>query len=100
MEKDKRNELINLYDIYNSLLTDKQRLYFEEYYYNDLSLSEISENYDISRNAVFDQLNKVEKLLIFYEEKLHLKEKYDNLLKVTNDKEILDKIEDILWGDD
>ena len=100
MEKDKRNELINLYDIYNSLLTDKQRLYFEEYYYNDLSLSEISENYDISRNAVFDQLNKVEKLLISYEEKLHLKEKYDNLLKVTNDKEILDKIEDILWGDD
>ena len=100
MEKDKRNELINLYDIYNSLLTDKQRLYFEEYYYNDLSLSEISENYDISRNAVFDQLNKVEKLLISYEEKLHLKEKYDNLLKVTNDKEILNKIEDILWGDD
>ncbi len=100
MEKDKRNELINLYDIYNSLLTDKQRLYFEEYYYNDLSLSEISENYDISRNAVFDQLNKVEKLLISYEDKLHLKEKYDNLLKVTNDKEILDKIEDILWGDD
>lgn len=97
---EKREELINLYDIYNLLLTDKQRLYFEEYYYNDLSLSEISENYDISRNAVFDQLNKVEKLLISYEDKLHLKEKYDNLLKVTNDKDILDKIENILWGDD
>ncbi len=100
MENQKREALIKLYDIYNQLLTDKQRLYFEEYYYNDLSLSEISENYEISRNAVFDQLNKVEKLLYSYEEKLHLNEKYDKLFKVTKDKDILNKIENILWGDD
>ena len=95
-----RDELISLYDIYNPLLTEKQRLYFEDYYYNDLSLKEISENYDISRNAVFDQLNKVEKSLISYEDKLKLKEKYDNLLKLNCDKELLSKIENILWGDD
>lgn len=100
MEQDKREELIRLYDIYNSLLTDKQRLYFEEYYYNDLSLKEISENYDISRNAVFDQLNKTENLLYYYEEKLQLHQKYAKLLEVSKDEKIINEIETILWGDD
>ena len=41
-----------LYDLYKKLLTDKQQEYFEEYYFNNLSLSEISNDFDISRNAV------------------------------------------------
>ena len=48
-----------LYDIYKPLLTIKQQQYFEEYYYNNLSLSEISENYDISRNAISNQINVI-----------------------------------------
>ena len=46
-----------LYDLYGSLLTDKQRKYFEDYYFNNLSFSEMAENYDVSRNAVFKQLH-------------------------------------------
>ena len=41
---EERNYLIILYDYYGELLTDKQRMYFEDYYFNNLSLGEISEN--------------------------------------------------------
>lgn len=61
-----------LYDIYKPLLTIKQQQYFEEYYYNNLSLSEISENYDISRNAISKQINVIRDKLKDYENKLNL----------------------------
>ena len=51
--------IISLYDTYNSLLTDKQKLYFEDYYFNNLSLSEMSENYEVSRNAIHKQIKEV-----------------------------------------
>ena len=60
--------LIDLYDYYGELLTDKQKIYFEDYYFNNLSLAEISENYDISRNAIHKQLKEVETKLLNYEE--------------------------------
>ena len=41
-----------LYDFYGELLNDKQREYFEDYYFNNLSLGEISENTGLSRNAM------------------------------------------------
>ena len=44
--------LTMLYDIYGDLLTEKERKYFEAYYFDNLSLGEISENMDVSRNAV------------------------------------------------
>ena len=59
-----------LYDLYGELLTDKQKEYFENYYFNNFSLSEMAENYDVSRNAVFDQIKKVINILEEYEEKL------------------------------
>lgn len=72
---------IDLYDLYGELLTEKQQQYFEDYYYDNLTLSEISENYDVSRNAVHKQvkesLNKLEKLesiLKIYEKNKRLKE--------------------------
>ena len=60
-----------LYDIYKPLLTIKQQQYFEEYYYNNLSLSEISENYDISRNAISKQINVIRDKLKGYENNLN-----------------------------
>ena len=62
--------LTNLYDIYGELLDDKKKEYFESYYFDNLSLGEISENLGISRNAVHKQLKVVEDKLRFYEEKL------------------------------
>ncbi|PKK99393.1 MAG: hypothetical protein CVV57_02410 [Tenericutes bacterium HGW-Tenericutes-2] len=69
---DKKEQLNQLFDLYKSLLTEKQCLYFELYYREDYSLQEISEIYTVSRNAVFDQLKKVEDYLFSYEEKLSL----------------------------
>lgn len=67
--------LNELYDFYGSLLTDKQRDYFENYYFNNLSLGEMAENYDVSRNAIHKQLKIVEERLKYYEENLELLEK-------------------------
>ena len=68
-------ELTILYDYYGELLTSKQQLYFEDYYFNNLSLQEIAENYSISRNAVYNSLKEIEKKLIHFEFILKLYEK-------------------------
>ena len=68
-------ELAILYDYYGELLTSKQQMYFEDYYFNNLSLQEIAENYNISRNAVYNSLKEIEKKLIHYESVLKLYEK-------------------------
>lgn len=76
---DNRIYLINLYDYYGDLLTDKQKKYFEDYYFNNYSLKEISENYNVSRNAIFKQIKDVVNKLSNYEEKLEL---YSKSLKI------------------
>ena len=58
MTFDKREELISLYDSYGCLLTDKQKAYFEEYYFDDLSFSEIASNHGISRTGVLIKLKE------------------------------------------
>lgn len=80
--------IISLYDTYNSLLTDKQKLYFEDYYFNNLSLSEMSENYEVSRNAIHKQIKEVNNKLEDFELKLKIKEKNSKL------KELINKIND------
>ena len=79
MDVSNREEIIELYDLYSGLLTDKQRSYFEDYYYMDLSITEIAENYSISRNGVFDQLKRTTKLLEEYESILKLKTKLNKI---------------------
>ena len=94
------NEISILFDYYEKLLTDKQRQYFKDYYFNDLSLSEISENYNISRTAISKQINEVEKKLYYYENNLKLYKKrceIFNILQDTNiDKKIIDDIMNII----
>lgn len=90
--------LIDLFDIYGELLTNKQQEYFEEYYFNNLSLGEISQNYGISRNGVYNQIKEAEDKLNLYEEKLNI---YDKNKKIKNlikelDENIQEKILDIL----
>ena len=62
--------LNNLYDIYGELLDSKKKEYFEMYYFDNLSLQEISDNLGVSRNAIFKQIKNAEAKLLFYEEKL------------------------------
>ena len=59
-------QLTLLYDFYGELLTEKQKLVYDMYYQNDLSLSEIGEELSISRQAVRDQIKRVESILQNY----------------------------------
>lgn len=73
---------INLYDCYCEVLTEKQKLYFTDCYFNDLSLSEMSENYHVSRNAVHKQIKEVLNKLDFYEEKLQMYQKRQKIISL------------------
>ncbi len=73
-----------LYDLYGKLLTDKQRRYFEDYYFNNLSFSEMAENFSVSRNAIFKQLHITLSRLKEYEEKLRLLEKKKKINEIKN----------------
>ena len=70
------------------------------YYQEDLSLKEIADEKNISRNAVFTLINRVEKILINYEEKLHLLDKrrriQDELDNETDLTLLKEKVESIL----
>ncbi len=68
---EKREKYNRLFDVYQSLLTKKQKAYFEMYYKEDYSLFEIANFFNVSRNAVYDQIDKTVKKLENYE--LHLK---------------------------
>ena len=74
LEKQQRVNL--LMDCYVDLLTEKQKTYLSLYYEEDLSLAEIAEDLNVSRNAVYDNLKRAVALLEDYEEKLHLLEKH------------------------
>ena len=76
IELEKSIYINELYDLYGSLLTKKQQEIIELYYCEDLSLSEISEQFNISRNAVYDCLKKGIKQLENYEKELRLYQKY------------------------
>ena len=67
---DKKIEISMLWQIYGALLTEKQKEYIDYYYNEDLSLSEIAENEEITRQGVRDIIKKGEKKLFEYEEKL------------------------------
>lgn len=91
-------ELTILYDYYGELLTEKQRLYFEDYYFNNLSLQEIAENNQISRNAVHKSLKDITCKLKYYEEILKLYEKGRQIEKLIQDidKDIQEKIKELI----
>lgn len=74
LEKKQRVNL--LMDCYEELLTEKQKQYLSLYYEEDLSLAEIAEDLDVSRNAVYDNLKRAVHSLEDYEKKLHLLEKH------------------------
>ncbi len=87
-----------LYDYYGSLLTERQRSYYEDYYFSNLSLSEIAENYSVSRNAVHNQLKIVIEKLDFYENNLKLYEKSKKIGKIIEkvDEKIKREIEELI----
>lgn len=87
-----------LFDYYGELFTDKQKEYFIDYYFNNLTLQEIAENNDVSKNAVHKSIKDITEKLEYYESKLNL---YNNKKKIEKiiqdlDKEIKEKIEELI----
>lgn len=76
MEIEKTNRMNALFEFYAALLTDKQMNYIELYYADDYSLAEIAEEFQVSRQAVYDNIKRTEKLLEDYEMKLHMYSDY------------------------
>ena len=89
-----------LYDYYGGLLSPKNREYFENYYFLNLSLSEIAENLNVSRNAIHKQLKLIEEKLYEYETILKLYEKdlkIKEIINKTKDKEIKEALEELIF---
>ncbi|MEH7234800.1 putative DNA-binding protein [Bacillus sp. JJ1562] len=107
---EKTTRMNYLFDFYQSLLTPKQRNYMSLYYLDDFSLGEIAEEYEISRQAVYDNIKRTETMIEEYEEKLllfqkfqerrelitelkRLSHKYDDSLQLQNVIQLLEKLE-------
>ena len=65
-----------LYDFYGELLNEHQRKVYEDAVFNDLSLSEVADNYGVSRQEIHDLIKRVTKMLEKYENKLHMIERF------------------------
>ncbi len=87
-----------LLDYYKPLLTEKQKKYLIDYFEEDLSLTEIAEMNEVSRQAVYDNIKRGCKILRDYEDKLNFYKKdrklYNELVNLRKNftKENLDKI--------
>lgn len=68
-----------LLDFYGDMLTETQREMVEAYYDQDLSLSEIAEDRDITRQGVRDAVKRAEQQLLDMEEKLGLARRFQNM---------------------
>lgn len=79
MEIEQIIKVSQLYDFYSELLSQKQKQYLNDYFFNDLSLTEISENYEISKQAVSNNIKRTIIELEQFEEKL-------NLIKLNNER--------------
>ena len=93
-----REYLLLLYEIYGDLLTDKEKDFFENYYFEDLSLQEIADNYEVSRAYVGKMVKGIQNKLNNYESILKINEKNDKIKKIISslDEKTKNKIEEIL----
>ena len=91
--------LNSLYDIYRELLTEKQRDYFEYYFLQDYSLSEIAEILNVSRNAVHMQIKNVITHLENFEDNLQIYSKDKNRQKIfskINEMELSEELRELI----
>lgn len=91
MEKDYNISIF--FDYYKNILTNKQADVIELYYNQDLSLSEIAEHLNISRQGVFDLIKRAEKILQECEEKFEISKKTNqNNQKLSDVKKLTENI--------
>ncbi len=93
---EKNMRLTRLLDFYGEALDDRTRSIMRAYYEDDLSLAEIAQDEDISRQGVRHIIKKGEEQLEFFETKLELASHYEELSSVA---QRLTEIRDILTRD-
>lgn len=93
---EERVYIISLYDYYGKLLTDKQQKYFEDYYFDNLTMDEIAENDNISKNAVSKQLISIKEKLNYYEDMLKLNFNREKIEEILSSTEYINKIEEYI----
>lgn len=74
--KNKKIDLVLLMDFYSNLLSERRKIMMLDFSEKDLSISEIAQKYNVSRQAVLDTLKNAEKQLVDLEEKLGLVKKF------------------------
>lgn len=84
---EEREYLIELFLIYKNLLSTKEIKYFENYYFEDLSLTEIAEIENVSRSYTSKLINSIKDKLNDYETKLNLYKKSEIIKKVIEKEE-------------
>jgi predicted DNA-binding protein YlxM (UPF0122 family) len=91
-----------LYDCYGNLLKDNQATVIDLYYNQDLSLSEIAEELNMSRAGVHDTLKRAEKNLAEFEDRLLLHSKLERInnsaekiIEIINKINVTEDIKDI-----
>lgn len=80
----KNLDIIMLFDFYRNILTEKQIEVIDLYYNEDLSLAEISEHLNITRQGVRDNIKRAEAILTDIEEKLCLVQKHKTIMNAVN----------------
>lgn len=84
-----------LFDFYGELLTSHQQKIYSEAVFNDMSLSELSEEEGISRQGIHDLIRRCDKILQEYEDKLHLIERFKSMKKTVHSmEELVDTMDD------
>ena len=78
---EKTVQMTMLFDFYGDLLTEKQREYFDLYYNEDYSLSEIAENAGITRQGVHDIIARDENTVVETEKKTGLRKRFNDTNK-------------------
>ena len=73
---EKNLNIAYLLDFYGDVLPERKRTVMEYYYQDDISLAEIAEEIGISRQGVRDMIKKSEEELFFYENTLHLADRF------------------------
>ena len=91
--KNQTYRMTMLYDFYGELLTDRQKEFFDYYYNDDLSLSEIAENAGISRQGVRDVIVRAEGIMQEMEDKTGLIRRFE--LMRTHVNSIVSAVEEI-----
>jgi predicted DNA-binding protein YlxM (UPF0122 family) len=96
---EKNIRVCDLFDIYGKFLSEKQQKFVKEYFFLDNSLSEIAENWGVSRQAVLDSLATSQTKLEEFEKKLSLlkiKELLQKLDAQQNNEQIINMLKNLI----